>query len=375
MKNPFIYGEAVTGNDFCDREKEIRKLTIDLTNSQKIFLISSRRFGKTSLIKVLLDKLKRQEIKTIYLDIEGISTYKKFLNTYLNILSKEFSPINKLYEFAKKLLPNIKLELSIDETGNPTLFLGYKPEDPDLENVATKVFQLPEKIAQKKQVVVVFDEFQEILKLNSGKIEERLRSVIQHQRKVGYVFAGSKRHLLTEMVTSPDRPFYKIGPTFYLGKIPGEIFKEFIYEKFSRTGVKISKETVSKIIEISENIPYYAQMFSHELWDYSLSEKNEIREEEIELVFLELLKQYNQNFSEIWNKMIIRKKQLLQIIARKGGRNLFSKESLSENEIGYPSSVQRTLELLIAESYVDKIDNEYYIVDILFREWIKRFTI
>lgn len=375
MKNPFVYGEVVGGSDFCDRETEVRKLTLDLDNAQKIFLISSRRFGKTSLVKVTLEKLEKQKMRTIYLDVEGISTYKKFLNTYLNILTRKFSAINKLYEFAKKLLPSIRFDLSVDETGSPTLSLGYKPEDPDLESVAAKIFELPEKIAQRQQVVIAFDEFQEILKLNGKQTEGALRAAVQHQKNVGYIFAGSKRHLLTEMVTSPDRPFYKIGPIFYLDKIPEEIFKEFIYEKFHRSGVKISKNTVSKIIEFSENIPYYVQMLSHELWDYSLTQGKEIKEKEIELVFQELLKQYSQNFSESWNKLIIRKKQLLQVIARKGGHNLLSKESLSENELGYPSSVQRTLELLIADGYIDKIDNEYFIVDILFREWVKRFTV
>ena len=49
MNNPFVYGEAVTGKNFCDRVEEINKLRIDLANSQKIFVISARKMGKTSL--------------------------------------------------------------------------------------------------------------------------------------------------------------------------------------------------------------------------------------------------------------------------------------------------------------------------------------
>lgn len=375
MKNPFVYGECVIGVDFCNREEEIKKLFRDLLDSQKIFLISSRRMGKTSLIMTVLEKTKKQNIKTIYLDVEGISTYKKFLNTYLNTLMKEFTTADKIYEFAKRLLPNIRFDLAVDETGKPSLSVGYKSQEPDLENIATKIYELPKKIATKKQIVIVFDEFQEILKLNGKQIEASLRSAIQHQRNVGYVFAGSKRQLLTDMVMSSDRPFYKIGPVMYLEKIPIEKFEKFVFEKFYKSKIKILNSTVAKIIEMSENIPYYVQMLSHELWDFAVFGKKEVQEKDVEIILEELIKQYDQNFRTEWTRLVSTKKQLLHLIANKGGKNLLSKESLERNELPYPSSVQRTLEKLRADDYIDKMNGEYFIVNILFREWIKRFTV
>ncbi|MEW6103501.1 MAG: ATP-binding protein [bacterium] len=374
MENPFIYGEVVTGDNFCNREKEIKKLSNDLLDSQKIFLISPRRFGKTSLIKTVLEEIRRQNIRTVYLDIEGISTYKKFLNTYLNALIKEFTTINKIYEFTKKILSGIKFELNVDDKGNPALTLGYKSLDENLEMIASKIYELPAKITKRERLVIVFDEFQEILKLNGRHIEGVLRSAIQHQRNVGYIFAGSRRHILVDMATSPDRPFYRMGPVMYLERIPEEIIKKFIYKKFCNTGIKISKIAVAKIIEMSENIPYYIQMLSHELWDYAVIQKKGANEKDIGIVFKELLKQYDQNFREHWNRLITTKRQLLQTIAHRGGNNLLSKEILSKNELGYPSSVQRTLELLIADGHIDKVGNTYFMVDIVFREWIRQFT-
>jgi len=46
MKNPFIYGKIVTGEDFCNRKKEIAELSRDIENSQNVILFSPRRFGK-----------------------------------------------------------------------------------------------------------------------------------------------------------------------------------------------------------------------------------------------------------------------------------------------------------------------------------------
>lgn len=374
MRNPFIYGEVVTGNDFCDREEEIKQLRRELADSQKIFLISARRMGKTSLITTVLEKLKKQNIKTICLDIEGISTYKKFLNAYLNALIREFATTDKVYEFARRLLPNIRFDLTVEGTGTPTLSLGYKSQDADLENIAAEIYQLPAKIASKKQLVIVFDEFQEIIKLNGKQIEAYLRSAIQHQRNVGYIFSGSKRRLLTDMAMSKDRPFYKIGPVMYLEEIPMEEFQKFISGKFRNSGIEISKSTIMKMLGVTENIPYYVQMISHELWDIAISGKKEIREKDIEIVLEQLIRQYDQNLRSEWSRLVSTKKQILQVIANKGGKNLLSKESLDTNELPGSSSVQRTLESLVGDDYIDRIDGQYFITNILFREWIKKFT-
>ena len=55
MQNPFVYGEIVPGEAFVDREVELDRLVADLAGGQKVFLISPRRYGKSSLIRQALD--------------------------------------------------------------------------------------------------------------------------------------------------------------------------------------------------------------------------------------------------------------------------------------------------------------------------------
>jgi len=57
VQNPFIYGEVVPGPAFVDRESELQRLIDDLGAGQKVFLISPRRYGKSSLIRQALGAL------------------------------------------------------------------------------------------------------------------------------------------------------------------------------------------------------------------------------------------------------------------------------------------------------------------------------
>ena len=63
-ENPFVYGEIVTAGAFADREGERDRLSRDLAAGQKVFLISPRRYGKSSLIRDVMRGLARQRILT-----------------------------------------------------------------------------------------------------------------------------------------------------------------------------------------------------------------------------------------------------------------------------------------------------------------------
>src|SRR5438552_3581949 len=72
---------------------------------------------------------------------------------------------------------------------------------------------------------------------SGGSVEHAMRAAVQHQREVGYVFAGSEPSLMERMLT-PKRPFYKAGPVMRLDKIPADEFAAFIDTRFARSGMR-----------------------------------------------------------------------------------------------------------------------------------------
>jgi len=66
-ENPFRFGTVVNGPYFTDRENEIKKIKSFLRGANHIIIISPRRFGKTSLIKKILEE---SDYRYIYLDLQ-----------------------------------------------------------------------------------------------------------------------------------------------------------------------------------------------------------------------------------------------------------------------------------------------------------------
>src|SRR5213075_2923206 len=126
--------------------------------------------------------------------------------------------------------------------------------DRDISRLAQDVFALPGRLAsaRKRQVVVALDEFQAIAAFNGGAVEHAMRAAVQHQRQVGYVFAGSEPSLMERMLT-PKRPFYKAGPVMRLEKIPADEFAAFIDARFKRTGLPPEPGLGAAIVELAGN--------------------------------------------------------------------------------------------------------------------------
>src|SRR5678815_5484052 len=94
--NPFIYGEIVTAPAFADREDERERLGRDLAAAQKVFLISPRRYGKSSLIRDVMRGLARQRILTVEVTVAASSSYIGFLESYAQALVSADTPASRL---------------------------------------------------------------------------------------------------------------------------------------------------------------------------------------------------------------------------------------------------------------------------------------
>src|ERR1700755_658383 len=86
MQNPFVYGEVVPAAAFVNRIVELDRLVSDLAAAQKIFLISPRRYGKSSLIRHALAAMSKRGALTVDVTVSSFSSYVAFLEGYTRAL-------------------------------------------------------------------------------------------------------------------------------------------------------------------------------------------------------------------------------------------------------------------------------------------------
>src|SRR5262245_64553951 len=114
MPNPFVYGEVVPASAFVDREEELDRLIGDLQAGQKVFLISPRRYGKSSLVRQALRAAARRGALTVEVTVSSYSSYVAFLEGYARALVSSETRLDRARSWLRDLLANIRHEVHVD---------------------------------------------------------------------------------------------------------------------------------------------------------------------------------------------------------------------------------------------------------------------
>ena len=167
--------------------------------------------------------------------MSSFSSYVAFLEGYARALMAAETKWDRARTWLRDAVRSARAEvryvpdptLTTPGSGSFSVSFPTVRSDRDVSRLAQEVFALPARLAaaRKRPVVVALDEFQAIGGFNGGSVEHAMRAAVQHQRDVGYVFAGSEPSLMERMLT-PKRPFYKAGPVMRLEKIPADEFAD-----------------------------------------------------------------------------------------------------------------------------------------------------
>ena len=372
FRNPFIYGGRVSGDAFCNRESEIRELLEDIRGRQHVIIYSQRRFGKTSLVWKILEETQKEGIIPVYADLYPISTLGEFIEEYAKAIARTLSMHEKAKRLLRELFSRLHLSMGIDTAGNPQWSVGFD-RSRESETFDEVVSSMENYLKRKgKYGVVVFDEFQQITETNGEKTERRLRSAIQTHERVSYLFVGSKRHLLLDLFSNPNRPFYRSGKIFPLEKIDLDHLQGFIKKRYNGAGVDIDQKTLELIVETTECHPYYTQYLCHVLYD--IMEKRRIRTDDVPKAIDLLLSRESTAYMNTWDLLTHRQKQALVALSETGpGESPFRSEILRRFNISQPAVMLRALGSLVNKDLVDREGGRYDIIDLFFKRWIKTY--
>jgi len=376
--NPFVYGEVVPKSAFVGRRAELDRLVVDLADGQKVFLISPRRYGKSSLIRHAFAALGRDRIDTLEVTVSSFSSYVAFLEGYVRALAG-LDARDQGRSWLRDLFTTFTPELRADRDAGGGLAVSFPAvrTPRDAARLGAEVFALPGRVAARRgrRLVIAMDEFQAVTGYDSGNVEQTLRAAVQLQRQVGYVFAGSEPSLMEQMVSS-RRPFYKAGPIVRLGRIPADAFARFIDDRFKKSGIVPEAGLGAGIVDVAGNLPYDVQRLAHETWDdVTAARARSVSLDDVHQTLHRLLAEQEIFFESLWQRLTLAQRAALRAVVLDHGHEILGAEVRTRYRLGGASSVQTSLAALQRLDIISREDDgRYAVVDSLMREWVARRT-
>lgn len=363
MRNPFRYGARVSGGAFFDRERIMRDMLGVVDGGNNIVLYGPRRYGKSSLVGEVMTRLRAKGWVCAEVNMMDVASLEDFVSQYSRALYREASPAIGTLRHVAGLFRRVSPKIGIDDEGRPELRFEISSRKAGVAALRD-VLELPAKICPAGRTLVVMDEFQEVESLGLGaQFERTMRSVIQNQPDIAYVFLGSKTHMLERMFSSPSRPFYNSAQKFVLSRPPAEESVRFVVERFKSVGVKISGDLAAKVVELAGNVPYYVQAVSS--WVYNAvagGPSRTVRAADVEDAFLSLYATETILMESVFASHPESQRLLMRALAKEPAAR-FDEDYRDRHSLPSTSTVNTALRRLVRESVVESVDGLYALSD------------
>jgi AAA+ ATPase superfamily predicted ATPase len=367
--NPFVYGTVVHGEDFFDRKEERVHIIKTLAGGNNMVLYAPRRFGKTSLVFQVMEALEKQNYMCVYFDFMPVYSPESFVRLYAYTLSKKQSNLNKFVQTFASAIKNIRPTLGFSSDGEAEFSIDFANAAVD-EMVVAQLLDVPEKMCgSNKRMIIFFDEFQECEKLSTLNFEQLLRSKIQHQKRVNYLFLGSKTHLMNDLFNNKNRAFYNSASQMTLGALPQDDTIAYLQKKFSAHEMCIDNDTARTLISAAGDIPHYIQLLASEVWQYMVGTEKKVTEHIIAECAKRVLMLKSDYYMEVFDRQSQSKKQLLQALTV-DGKNIFSACYINAHRLSSIATIQRAAKELLADGIIEKQQDEYFIADPFFKLFV-----
>jgi uncharacterized protein len=348
--NPFEYARELDASELVDREEELATVLKTIRNGGKLFLIGPRRYGKTSILKAASEQAAAEGMIVLRYNVEAWPSLAEMLQRIVHDAADLLAATNtKARQKLRDVFARLEPKFTFDLEGKVSATFGVQSdtEPGQIPLIVDALNGIEELAAKTKQPVgLILDEFQKLIELGGVTAEGQLRAAVQTHRHVGYVFAGSKTRMLTEMTSDASRPFYRLGERLFLGAIPRADFLAFINRVFQQSGITVEASASETILALAEDVPYNVQRLAHDSWEYlaKIGSAN-LTSTAVEAALQLLLRRDDPFYTQLWNALGAPQKKALLGVIRMKGVNLLSKDSL--RLAGIPNStLQQALKAL-----------------------------
>jgi AAA+ ATPase superfamily predicted ATPase len=276
--NPFVYGRPVySEEELADRATEKRRLISDANSGQPVMLYAPRRYGKTSLARVVSGRLLEDHlVPSIYADFWGAAS----ISDIVEVLGRAYAAASvrhKTRRFFADLLRSVGFRVEYAGTAVSVSYEG-KGRDDQQRAALMRLLDVPQQMAvrspSQKRLFMVLDEFGEVFNV-PGEPDALMRSAFQAAPNVSFIFMGSKRSLMAALFAERRRPFYNFGRRMNLGRLPFEELGDFIEGRFTNFGKRATPEAVDLLLSLTDGHPHRSQQLAYHAFELATGEADE----------------------------------------------------------------------------------------------------
>lgn len=378
---PWGNNQNLTDEEFYNRESELVNIKNILHSTSQghapdLLLTGIRGVGKT----VFLKKLKRElddDYLVVYMDFSKSKCYQRnqmsiaglmehfFKELILESKNKGLNTLDKQIEkYFKSNDFKIREFIQLDKIPIPIF-----SKETNEEKLMDFALNLPEKIYNENQdkikgVLIFIDEFQIIKELNNYRESFlwKIRSYIQNQRNIAYIFSGSMslQDKLISEIASQNGAFGGRMISININPFEKETVRNYLSEKTPY--ILFTDDGFDRFYKCTSGVPSYVNIFA------SLLPINEqLDDGAIKMYFDKKIQAISSHLINIWSRLSFREQTIIIILLEKPLRRIDI-----ANEFGISTgSLSNYLNNLQNQGLINLNNGLYDISEHILKRWLE----
>jgi molybdopterin-guanine dinucleotide biosynthesis protein len=380
--NPFIWDRPIDDPaKIIGMEGFANQVALTLKGQTNVALFGPRDTGKTTFTNQLALELRKRHgadappFDVVTINLQRVMSIPAFIGCVHDAMVRH--PERALRRAAQRQIEALEKEIGFDiRVIKGSVKKAGTVREHDAEMLHAQLVALR---SLSDHLVVIFDEFQR-LRHCPGDPLAIIRSALMSSgaNHVSLLFTGSIRNALKMMFENSEQPIFDEATQMRLPAIGRTEFLEYLDYQFEATNKPADEDALTYLLNATAAHPRSTQQVAWECWMSTAPGKRVTLETAIAAHDRLVQSIERSAFSSALDILAngddgeVNEVRALYLLADRGGKHVSGRGSFRLYGFSSHSRVAPSLKRLLGRGLVDQRDGEWFIVDPLFREWLRR---
>ncbi len=372
-RNPYRYGAPVEAGSFCDRVEELGAITERMRSGVHVFLLSPRRYGKTSLVLRAVEQLRAQGGRVGYANLLLCTSEDEVAAVILSAVVREvLRPAGRARRPLEDVIRHVRISptVGVRPDGNISVSFDASPRRPlAWLDVLVDAVGLLESAAGDDGSALVLDEFQAIADIGPRGLGGVFKALADHTRHSSLIFSGSHLAVMERITRSPGAPLLDMGETIRLGVIPEDPMVDHLTRRARGADKKLSRPAAREIYRVAEEVPNDVQWLAHASFEAAGADPD-ITSSHIHLGRDAIVGHQASSFAEGFERLAPVQQRIVRELAHHPVDQPYAKAFLDTARVANANAVRTALRALSGLELVQQTGRTWRLTSPFFGAWL-----
>ena len=374
QSSPYRFGAPVEPPWFCDREAELDVLTARMRGAIHVFVLSPRRYGKTSLIRRAMDVVEADGARCAYANLLFATSETELATTILQAVVHDLlGRAGRARQSLETILRQLRItsKVSVGADGSVSLGLDASAVASSWLDVVHDAVGLLQRSAKKHPAVLVLDEFQVVATIGRKGVGGAFKALADEVTNMGIVFSGSHLAVMEKLTKGAGAPLHGMGERLVLDVVPEEPMVAYLQRRARAAGKRLDKATGRLVYRSADAVPNYVQQLALAAFDAAGSSPV-ITEGHVTEGFDTVVERGASTFAQQFEDLgrAPAQQRIIRALARQPTSSVYAKAFLDAVGVANANAVTTALRVLDGKELVARKGRVWDIADPFLRRWL-----